>query len=252
MSSRSVVVVIVVVLAGAGGWFLLQPSSPTPATVASRAASPAARAPVAAAAPATAAPDTAGPSAAPRSPRKPAALPAPAPVEVAPTTATLTIESDVPGASVYLDRVGVGAAPVTIPDVAPGSHRLNVSAPGYEQYADTLDVVPGPRTVTVSFKDVRLDATVEVVHKHGMGSCRGQIVASPQGLRYNATDGKDNFSVALADIETFEMDYLAKNLRVKPRGGKTFNFSDPDGTADRLYFFHSTVDKVRKRVLAGK
>ena len=35
-------------------------------------------------------------------------------------------------------------------------------------------------------------------------------------------------------------------------GGKTFNFSDPDGNADRLYLFHQTVEKARKRLMEGK
>ena len=46
----------------------------------------------------------------------------------------------------------------------------------------------------------------------------------------------------------FEVDYLKKNLRVKIRGGKIYNFTDPDGNADRLFVFQRDVDKVRKRI----
>lgn len=179
-------------------------------------------------------------------PASPAPAPAAAPVETAPTTATLRVETDVDNATVFIDRVGVGAAPLTIPNLQPGSHRVNVSAPGYEGYAETLDLEPGTRTLTVNFKVIRLDAKIPVTHKHGMGSCKGDLVASPDGLRYEAADGKDSVVVPFADVAAFDLDYLAKNLRLRTRQGKTLNFTDTD--ADRLFAFHRDVDKVRKRL----
>jgi hypothetical protein len=141
---------------------------------------------------------------------------------------------------------------MTIPNVAPGSHRLNVSATGYEGYAETLTIEPGARTISIRFKDIKLDARIQAVHKHGMGSCRGQLIASPEGLRYTAADGKDSTTVAFADVAAFEVDYLAKNLRIRTKTGRTLNFTDPDGNADKLFAFHDEVDKVRKRVLGQK
>jgi hypothetical protein len=181
-----------------------------------------------------------------------ASTPAEAPAEAAPTTGTLRVETDVTDATVFLDRVGLGPAPITIPNVTPGSHRLNVSATGYEGYAETIDVAPGPRTITIAFKEIKLDAKLSVVHKHGMGSCKGQLSASPQTVRYDATDGKDSFSVALTDVEALDVDYLAKNLRLKTKQGKSYNFTDPEGNADRLFVFQRDVEKARKRILAGK
>jgi hypothetical protein len=180
-------------------------------------------------------------------PAPPPEAPAPPPAEPAPT-ATLTVESDVPGASVFLDRQYVGVAPTTITGIQPGTHRLNVSAAGYEGYAETIAIEPGERTITVRFKDVRLDAALEVVHKHRFGACRGRLVASPAGLRYETTDRDDAFSAALEALEVFEVDYLQKNLRIKPRGGKTYNFTEPEGNADRLFVFHREVDKARARL----
>lgn len=231
-------------------WFLARPSVPAAeapptetAAVTTPADTPAAT------------PEPAPPTPRPVTARPTSRTPAPAPVapaEAAPTTGTLRIETDVPGATVFLDRIGVGDAPLTIPDIATGSHRLNVLATGYDGYAETIDVEPGERTIRVTFKEIRLDARFTAVHKHGMGSCRGVLTGTPQGIQFAAADGQDTFSVAFADIETFEVDYLAKNMRLKVRRGRTYNFGDPDGNADRLFVFHRDVDKVRVRVLADE
>ena len=164
---------------------------------------------------------------------------------------TLRIESDVPGAQVFLDRQFIGAAPVVAQNVTPGTHQLNVSAEGFDSFADSIDVVPGTRDISVRFKEVRLDARADVVHKHGIGSCRGRLVATAQGIRYETTNKDDQFNVPLLDLETFEVNYLEKNLRVKLRRGKQFNFTDPEGNADRLFVFHRDVEKARDRLRRG-
>jgi hypothetical protein len=186
----------------------------------------------------------------PRARRKAEPPPAPA-APAAPTTAELQIESDVPGAMVFLDRVYLGTAPVTASKVSPGQHQLNVSAEGYEGYAETVDVEPGRREITVRFKEVRLNEAIQVVHKHGMGSCEGRLVADPQGVRYETSSRDDAFSLGFADVETFEVDYLKKNLRVKRRGGKTWNFTTKAENADPLFVFHRNVDKVRQKLAAS-
>jgi hypothetical protein len=185
---------------------------------------------------------------------KPKAEPPPAPVEAepaAPTTGTLHVQADVAGASVFLDQAYVGTAPATIPDVPPGPHRLNVSAEGHEGYAETVDVQPGERTIVVRFTEIRLDAAIDVVHKHGIGSCRGRLVATPEGMRYETDNKNDRFNVPLLRLEIFEVDYLQKNLRVKVKGGKNYNFTDPEENADRLFVFHRDVQKVRDRLASA-
>jgi hypothetical protein len=47
------------------------------------------------------------------------------------------------------------------------------------------------------------------------------------------------------------VDYLDKNLRVKLLKGRQFNFTDPDGNADRLFVFHRDVDRARERLRKG-
>lgn len=190
--------------------------------------------------------------AAPEAPAEPAA-PEPEPsVEATPELGTLRIESDVPGAQVFIDRQFVGTAPVTAENVKPGTHQLNVSAQGFTGIARSIDVEPGPREIMIRFREVRLDAKAAVVHKHRLGSCTGQLVATPQGLRYETSDKDDAFAVPLADLESFQVDYQDKNLRVKVRRGKQYNFTDPDGNADRLFVFHRDVDSARQRLAKGE
>ena len=156
-----------------------------------------------------------------------------------------------PNAQVFIDRQFVGTAPVTAENVKPGTHQLNVSAEGFEGIVRTIDVEPGPREVAIRFKEVRLNATIAVVHKHRVGSCKGELVATAQGLRYNTDDKDDRFTATLADLETFLVDYEDKNLKIKLRKGKQYNFTDPDGNADRLFVFQRDVDKARQRLAKG-
>lgn len=178
---------------------------------------------------------------------EPSAVAAPAPVDLV----TLRIGSDVPGSQVFIDRVFLGKTPLTTTEVKPGQHRLNVSAPGYDGVARDIDVAPGTNDITVSLREVRLDLALPVVHKHRMGSCQGRLVATPAGLRYETTDRDDLFSVPLSDLEVFEVDYLEKNLRIKPRPGKRYDFTDPEGKADNLFVFHRDVQKARERLSRG-
>jgi len=160
--------------------------------------------------------------------------------------ARLLIDADVPGAQVFLDREFVGTTPVTVRDVSPGSHRLNVSAGGYEGHAETVEVAPGPNEVTVRFREVRLDERLAVTHKHGIGSCRGQLAATASGLRYQTDNAKDAFALSFSALDPLEVDYLEKNLRVKQRGGRTWNFTAD--SADALLVFQKAVEKARARL----
>jgi hypothetical protein len=187
----------------------------------------------------------------PRPKKKPEAPAAPAPEPAAPTAGELHIDSDVPGAMVFIDRKFVGNTPVTAKDVAPGHHQLNLTAEGYDGYSESLEVAVGPADVMVKFKEIRLNESVDVVHKHTMGSCEGRLLADPQAVRYETANKNDAFTMKFAEIESFEVDYLNKNLRIKKRGGKTYNFTTKAPNADPLFVFHRNVDKVRKQV-AGK
>jgi hypothetical protein len=163
----------------------------------------------------------------------------------------LRVEADVPEADVFVDRVYKGKTPLALSDVAPGSHRVNVSAEGYDGYAETVEVTGADQLVSVRFKQVRLAAAVDVVHKHGIGSCRGRLSATPAGLRYAPEKGDDAFEVPLASVERLEADYLKKQLTVKLRGGRTYNFTEAGGKADALVTFQQQVAKAQSRLAAS-
>ena len=252
--NRNVAVIALVAagLAGTAVAIVLMMGGPEPEAPAT------ASAPVAAPAPA---PEPAAPAAAPEPARRravpgpeaaaPVAEAPPPAVETAPTTGLLRIDSDVPGAQVFIDRQFVGATPFVADNVAPGTHQLNVSAQGFDSVATSIEVVPGERDVLIKLREVRLDASAAVVHKHGVGSCSGRLVATPQGIRYETSNRGDAFTAPLLDLETFQVDYLEKNLRVKLPKGRQFNFTDPDGNADRLFVFHRDVEKARDRLRKG-
>ena len=163
----------------------------------------------------------------------------------------VSIDADVPGAQVFVDRIFLGKTPLTTTDVKVGSHRLNVSAEGYDGVAQALDVKPGMQQVTVRLREVRLNTRIDVVHKHRMGLCRGTLVATPRGLTYETTDHDDAFKAALADVDEFQVDYLAKNLTIRLKHGKRYDFTDPEGNADRLFVFHRDVSQARDRLARG-
>ena len=197
-------------------------------------------------------------SARPRAPRArpaPAAEPAPPPVAAAPTPAsdvgTLRIESDVPGAQVFIDRKFLGVTPLTVGDLKLGSHQLNASVDGFEGVANAIDVTAGTQQITIRFREVKLDARADVVHKHGIGSCKGQLIATAQGLRYETANKDDAFNVALLDVDQFEFNYMEKNLRIRLKKGKLYNFTDPEGKADRLFVLHRDVERAREKLKAG-
>jgi PEGA domain-containing protein len=163
----------------------------------------------------------------------------------------LTIDADVAGADVFVDREYKGKAPLTVTGIAPGSHRLNVSAEGYEGFAEMVDVTGEPQVLAVRLKQVRLSAGLEVVHKHAIGSCRGRLSATPAGLRYAASKPEDAFDVPLSSVERLEMDYPKKTLSVKLHSGRTYNFTEPRGRADALLAFQQAVTKAQARLASA-
>jgi hypothetical protein len=239
------------VAAVAGYWFTRSPAPAPAATTAApeRDTGPAAAAPAPAADAAPAAREPVPSRPRPRREAAPAVAAAPEPA--APAGPVLVVESDVPGASVFLDRKYLGTAPLRTTEVTPGAHQLNASAEGQDGIVRSIQIADtGETSVSLEFTRVELDVSVAVVHKHGMGSCEGRLSATPAGLRYATSDKGDAFVLPFSEIERFEVDYLKKNLVVKKRGGKTWNFTDRTENADTLFVFHRDVTKAREKLAA--
>ena len=245
----------VLLLIVTGAWFLTRGPDEAPATAAAPVATPAKATPAPKAAepapePTPAPADAGRRAAAPKRVVEPA--PAPGAAVAVADAATLTVESDVPGASVFVDREFVGTVPVTLKNLAPGSKRINLSVEGYEGVQRAIDLVAGDNTVTMRFKEVRLNTTVGVAHKHGMGGCEGTLRATVDGLAYETTNKGDAFTLKYDQVESFEVNYLEKNLKVKQRGGKTWNFTDRAAqNADKLFVFHREVTAAREKLAKG-
>jgi hypothetical protein len=84
------------------------------------------------------------------------------------------------------------------------------------------------------------------------GGCDGTLRATVDGLTYDTTNKNDAFTLPYAQVEAFEVNYLEKNLRVKQRGGRTWNFTDKTATnADTLFVFHRDVQAARDKLAKG-
>jgi hypothetical protein len=229
-------IAVLAVAAAVGLWLRRPAATPSPAT---------GRAPKAERTPSARPSPSARPGPLEGEDRDRASRPGPAPTRAAPSP-RLRIDADVPGANVFLDRRFLGTTPVETTDFTPGSHRLNVSAEGQDMYAETIDIPAEGREVVVRFKEVRLDEAIDVVHKHGIGSCRGRLAATPAGLAFSDGDPGDAFQAPFASLEPLQVDYLKKNLRVKVKGGRTWNFTAD--SADALLVFQRAVEAARKRL----
>jgi hypothetical protein len=116
-----------------------------------------------------------------------------------------------------------------------------------------VEVGAGQNAVTINFKEVRLDTSVGVAHKHGVGGgCEGTLRATVDGLSYDTANTSDAFTLTFDQLEAFEVNYLEKNLRVKQRGGKTWNFTDRAAeNADKLFVFQRDVQAARDKLAKG-
>ena len=102
--------------------------------------------------------------------------------------------------------------------------------------------------MSVSLRTLALNASVPVVHKHRLGSCDGTLAADIHGLRYQTANQDDAWTLTFGDLEKFALDYQSKTLRIKQRGGRTWNFTTLASNADPLLVFQREVDHARSRL----
>jgi hypothetical protein len=249
-----VIGVVALLVAAAAIVFIATRERPVPDAPASAERAPATPAPAPAPAPepVAGAPDPA-PVTTPPAKKAPVAKrvePA-APAESA-TLATLSLDTDVPGASVFINREFVGTTPLRLAKLEPGTKQLKLTVDGHDGIERSVNLAAGDNPVTLRFREVRLDKRLPVAHKHGMGGCEGTLVATVDGLAYETSNKNDAFKLPYAQVESFLVDYLEKNLKVKQTGGKTWNFTDKNASnADALFVFHRDVEAARKKLADG-
>ena len=59
----------------------------------------------------------------------------------------LRVTSDIDGADVFVDRQYLGTTPFESSAVAPGRHKVNVSATGYESHAEDVEITNDVTTI---------------------------------------------------------------------------------------------------------
>ena len=162
----------------------------------------------------------------------------------------LLVNADIDGADVFVDRQFVGKTPFESREIAPGQHRINVSAIDFEgQVVDVVIADPEEKgfnstIVDIKFLQIDIDSQAAVIHKHRFGNCEGTLVANLEGLRYE-TEGDDAFSIHYDQLQHFQIDYVDHNLQIKISSGRTYNFTDEMNNADALFVFHRDVEKAR-------
>ena len=112
--------------------------------------------------------------------------------ELASEAPRLSVDADVPGAAVFLDRKPFGKTPLAARAVTPGSHRLNVTAEGYEMYSETIEVATGTRRGDGALQggaarrgDRRRRTST------GWARAAAGSLATVEGLRYETSDPEE-------------------------------------------------------------
>ena len=158
--------------------------------------------------------------------------------------AVFRVESSVFGAKVALDGEARGTTPVTIPELAPGTYELVVSAAGYKTHSETVEYAGGARDIRVELESatIVLNEAVAVKHKHRIrGGCEGVLRASAEGIRFE-TEHKDAFSVSFSELEQIGFDKDKLNLKIQD--GRKYNFVERNDNKDALALFHERVDEA--------
>jgi hypothetical protein len=99
----------------------------------------------------------AAPRPAPAAPAAPASRGTTTPAETpGAATGAMEIDSRPTGAKVFVDDRAVGATPVRLPDVTPGSHTVRLELPEHHAWTETVQVTRGKTTrVAGSLEPIR-------------------------------------------------------------------------------------------------
>jgi hypothetical protein len=122
------------------------------------------------------------------------------------------------------------------------------TTPGGEPAAEPAPTPAPPKTEAPlpPPEPVRVDASMAAVHKHRLGSCQGTLRVTSAGLAYATADRDDAFRLPFGEIDEFQLDREGDNLRVRQRGGRTWNFGSPTESTAALAAFHRQAERARR------
>lgn len=98
------------------------------------------------------------------------------------STGSVRVISNIPGATIALDGVAVGQAPVSIPDVPTGEHILEATAAGHHPIQQPIEIAPGQQRVV----SLRLEANENAAGRILIDSNVGAATISIDGQEYGA------------------------------------------------------------------
>jgi hypothetical protein len=146
--------------------------------------------------------------------------------------------------SVWQNYPGAPDEPATAPAAAPDPTAAG--SPTGEAAPDAAESEPAPTPAPPAPVASRLDTRVSVVHKHRFGDCEGTLRAAAGTLTYSTSHKEDAFQLPFAEIDTFDLAPDKKNLRIRRRGGRTWNFTTRGEAGLALTAFHKEASARRR------
>lgn len=163
------------------------------------------------------------------------------------TTGTLTITSSPPGASVAVDGVARGHAPLTVSKISDGAHRVQVSAPTYMAQQIPVTVSGGKSTsVRVALPSVPLKQLVSasgvLTSSFSRDQKTGNFLVGTRLTQISAAQARTNLTYSVVELKLASDVVGKRTVRVVPR----YELYDPDGilvTSFNPHFPALTLDR---------
>ena len=151
-----------------------------------------------------------------------------APPQSAPAESGLRVKTDVSEVTVLFDGKEAGKTPLTLNDVAAGSHQLTLLKPGYEDHSEAVQVAAGATArVFVVMKPLpapppKFPVEFYAIHQHRAGACSGILTVTAEGVDYRSHDGHDVFHLPFAEMKS-----VSRSMGALPSGSMPLMWGVP-------------------------
>jgi serine/threonine-protein kinase len=142
------------------------------------------------------------------------------------------IVQTVPGAQINLDGRAVGQTDskgrLEISPAPAGDHTVEVVAKPYDDFKGKVTLTAGNvSTITPSLR-----ASMQVEHKHVVGSCSGILLVGLGRIQYIASTGKDSFDYPISAVKKAGSADSGKGFYLEIAGAKRYVFHAPAAEED--------------------